>query len=76
MSYNVLAHLTAELVARRAALEAKGAIVPFSFEERTNALEFRKEMIQIQVGLFYWQPKTKQNWRQSGSSALRSAFVV
>jgi hypothetical protein len=50
VSYDVLERLTAELQARREVLEAKGAVVPLAFEARQQALEFRREMIQIQVG--------------------------
>ena len=49
VSYNVLSGLIEDLKARRAALEAKGTIVPLSFESRLQALELRKDMIQIQV---------------------------
>lgn len=50
VSYDVLERLAGEIAARRAALEAKGSVVPLSFEARQQTLEFRREMIQIQVG--------------------------
>ena len=34
---------------QRAALEAKGKLVPLSFGDRAQALQFRKEMIELQV---------------------------
>mmetsp|Transcript_43963 Transcript_43963/g.145635 ORF Transcript_43963/g.145635 Transcript_43963/m.145635 type:complete len:131 (+) Transcript_43963:663-1055(+) len=49
VSYNVLGAELEELSNMRSALEAKGAIIPTTFEGRHQALEFRQEMLQIQV---------------------------
>ena len=49
VSVNVLDAELLGLAERRAALEAKGKFVPLSFGDRAQALQFRKEMIELQV---------------------------
>ena len=49
VSVNVLDAELLGLAEKRAALEAKGKLVPLSFGDRAQALQFRKEMIELQV---------------------------
>ena len=66
VSVDVLNWETAQLQQRVAELTAKGALVPLAYASRMQALEFRKEMIEIQV---CWAQALEVEWGGSGRVA-------